>query len=124
MDRTFLSAKHLKSIELIKLGDNRTSDFNATFNGCSVLEEIRFDGVIPNSIDFSPCPLSVASLKNIIEHLKDYAENTANHYKYTVTFKTSAFDVLEAEGATAEYNGVACTWVELIDNKKWNLVKA
>jgi hypothetical protein len=40
-----------------------------------------------------------------------------------VTFKTSAFNVLESEGSTAEYNGEACTWAELIDNKKWNLVK-
>ena len=62
-------------------------------------------------------------MKNIIEHLKDY-NGTTNEYKYTVTFKTSAFNVLEAEGATAEYNGTACTWAELIDNLKWNLVKA
>lgn len=123
IDRTFMGAKHLKSIELIKLGNNRTSDFNATFNACSKLEEIRFDGVIPNTLSIGECPLSVASLKNIIEHLKDY-NGTANEYKYTVTFKTSAFNALEAEGATAEYNGTACTWAELIGFKKWNLVKA
>lgn len=124
IDRTFMGDKYLISVELIKLGDNRTSDFNAAFSGCSALKEIRFDGVIPNTLSIRECPLSVASLKNIIEHLKDYAENTANHYKYTVTFKTSAFNVLEAEGATAEYNGTACTWAELIGYKKWNLVKA
>jgi hypothetical protein len=124
IDRTFMGDKYLISVELIKLGDNRTSDFNAAFNGCSALKEIRFDGVIPNTLSIGECPLSVASLKDIIEHLKDYAENTANHYKYTVTFKTSAFNALEAEGATAEYNGTACTWAELIGYKKWNLVKA
>ena len=61
-------------------------------------------------------------MKNIITCLKDYTGSS--EYTYTVTFKTSAFNVLESEGATAEYNGIACTWAELIDNKKWNLVKA
>ena len=106
------------------LSDEGTTTFTNVFRRCYNLTTVIIEsGVIGRSISFSDSPLIVASLKNIISHLKDYAEDTANHYKNTVTFKTSAFNVLESEGATAEYNGVACTWAELIDNKKWNLVK-
>ncbi len=94
-----------------------------SFTRCSKLENIVFEGVIGNTISFSDSPLTVESLKSIITHLKDYTATTSEH-TYTVTFKASAFEVLEAEGATAEYNGEACTWAELIDNLKWNLVKA
>jgi hypothetical protein len=87
------------------------------------LTNVTFEGVIGRNINFSASPLSVESMKSVITHLKD-CSGTTSEYTYTVTFKSSAFSVLEAEGATAEYNGVACTWAELIDNKKWNLVKA
>lgn len=115
---------NFKEIKL-KISESGNTVFSSTFNRCSDLKTFEIvSGVIGKSISFSSSPLNVASMKNIISHLKDYAEDTANHYKHTVTFKSSAFNVLEDEGATAEYNGVACTWAELIDNKKWNLVKA
>lgn len=122
LDRTFMGSVVLKTIDELVLRDDGLNTFNNTFQNCSALQNITISGSIQNSINFSACPLSVASLKSIISCMNDFS-GTTSEYTYTVTFKTSAFNVLEAEGATAEYNGLACTWAELIDNKKWNLVK-
>lgn len=90
------------------------------FNKQGALTNITFKGVIPISLDIQHSPLSVASLKNIINHLKNYS-GTDKEFAYTVTFKSSAFAELEKEGATSP-NGN--TWAEYIDDLKWNLVKA
>ena len=116
------NAKLLEKIEC--LHSSEEIEFTQAFLNCYKLKQISFEGVIGRDISFAYSPLTVESMKNIITHLKDYSADTANHYAYTVTFLTSAFEALEAEGATAEYNGVACTWTELIDNLKWNLTLA
>lgn len=124
-DRTFRhpSGSPLVTIDKIILPpEGKVTSFSNTFQGLVNLKNITFEGVFDKSISFSDSPLSVVSMKSIISCLKDFS-GTDGEYTYTVTFKTSAFNVLESEGATAEYNGVACTWAELIDNKKWNLVK-
>jgi hypothetical protein len=124
-DRTFSSASGSPLVTIDKIilpPEGKVTAFNDIFGYCSALKNITFEGVLDKSISFSVSPLSVQSLKNIISCLKDFSI-TGSEYAYTVTFKSSAFSALEAEGATAEYNGVACTWAELIDNKKWNLVK-
>lgn len=113
----------LATIEKLIVSNDGNQNFTQTFNNCSKLKNIIFEGVIGRSISFPVSPLSVDSLKSIISCMKDYS-GTENEYTYTITFKTSAFNVLESEGATAEYNGTACTWAELIDNKKWNLTLA
>lgn len=119
----FNSCGSLTTIRKIIFEINTDASLSSAFNGCSKLANIEVvEGTLPISINFSSSPLSVQSLKNIISCLKDYS-GTDSEYTYTVTFKSSAFSALEAEGATAEYNGAACTWAELIDNKKWNLVK-
>ena len=125
-DRVFASAGNSPLVTVDKVilpPEGKITSFNSVFDSCSKLKNIVFEGVLDKSISFSACPLSVASLKNIISCLKDYT-GTTSEYTYTVTFKTSAFNVLEAEGTTAEYNGEAFTWAELIDNKKWNLTLA
>lgn len=116
------NCKSLVTIDKIICSDAGDQNFTQTFNNCAVLKNITFEGVIGRSISFSASPLSVASLKSIINCLKDYTGG--NEYTYTVTFKSSAFNALEAEGSTAEYNGTACTWAELVGFKKWNLTKA
>lgn len=124
IDRVFIGCQHLVTIDKIILPEEKyIPSFNNLFGDCSKLKNIAFEGIIPQSISFSGCPLTVESLKSIISCLKDYTGTTSEH-TYTVTFKTSAFNALEAEGTTAEYNGAACTWAELIDNKKWNLTLA
>ena len=116
---TFGNCPSLHTIAVVRV--KQTTTYTGAFGGCSSLTNISFDGAIGRSINLSVCPLSKESLKNITEHLFDYTGTS--EYTYTLTVNTSAFEALEAEGATAEYNGVACTWAELIDNKKWNLVK-
>lgn len=106
-----------------RLNMTKCTKAGAMFYKAEALRNITFEGTIPISISFSYSPLTVESMKSIITHLKDYT-GTESEFVYTVTFKTSAFSALEEEGATAEYNGVACTWAELIGFLKWNLVKA
>lgn len=118
-DRVFNGCSQLVTIDKIILAEGKVTSFNSAFTSCTKLKNITFEGVIDKSISFSPCPLSVESIKSIILALKQF-----DSYTYTLTLKSSAFAPLEAEGATAEYNGVACTWAELIDNKKWNLTLA
>lgn len=115
---------NLETIDKIILPTNWKTEVTNAANFLTAnpkLKNIAFEGVIPGSINVSSSPLSVKSLKSIITHLKDYA-GTSSKNAYTITFKSSAFAELENEGATAEYNGTACTWRELIDNLKWNLV--
>lgn len=111
----------LHTIELIR--SNADTRFDSAFSICSSLKNVRFEGEIGRNLSISYSPLSIESIKDIILHLVDY-KGTENEYAYTVTFKSTAFAKLEAEGATAEYDGTACTWAELIGFKKWNLVKA
>jgi hypothetical protein len=106
----------------LNISESTNLGSDSPFLGASKLRDLIMTGVLAKSISFSNCPLYVTSIKSIISCLKDYS-GTDGEYTYTVTFKTSAFNVLESEGSTAEYNGEACTWAELIDNKKWNLVK-
>lgn len=114
----FNGCNKLHTIEVLRFAEN-TQD-NSGFLDCTKLANITIEGTIGRSLSFKSCPLSVASLKSVIEHLKDYT-GTDSENTYTLTLKSTAFEALEAEGATAEYNGVACTWRELIDNKKWKL---
>ena len=118
---TFGMNYKLHTIELIRSKEDTI--FSSAFINDIALKNVRFEGVIGQSISFGHSPLSVDSLKDVILHLKDYT-GTDNEHTKTVSFKSSAFSVLEAEGTTAEYNGTPCTWAELIDNKKWNLTLA
>ena len=117
---TFTDSYKLHTIEVLRFAEDTQE--NSGFKGCSSLRNITIEGTIGRKLNFGSCPLSVKSLKSVIEHLKDYTGGS--EYTYTITFKTSAFEALEAEGTTAEYNGTPCTWAELIDNKKWNLTLA
>lgn len=107
----------------LNISEATTMGSDSPFLGASKLSDLIMTGVLAKSVGFSNSPLNVESIKSIISCLKDYTGTTSEH-TYTVTFKTSYFNKLEEEGATAEYNGVACTWAELIGYKKWNLVKA
>lgn len=122
-DRVFYGDTPLVTIDKIILPqEGKVTSYNIPFQNCSKLKNVIFEGVFDKSISFSDSPLSVVSMKSIISCLKDFS-GTDGEYSYTLTLKSSAFSALEAEGDTAEYNGEACTWAELIDNKKWNLVK-
>lgn len=70
----FNGASALKTIRKLIVNANVTYLTTGTsptgwFDNCTALENITFEGVIGQSIDFSACPLTKASLLNIIEHL-------------------------------------------------------
>lgn len=105
--------KSLERIEGIDFSSATT--INNAFTLCEKLAEINVKGTIPVSINFSYSPLSVASLKSVITHLKDYA-GTANEYTYTLTLKSDCWAALDAEGATAP-GGI--TWRDYVSNLGW-----
>ena len=118
---TFVNCYNMEKIDKIIVDESLPATL--MFSNDTALKNVIIEGELVKNFSAGACPLTVESLKSIITALKDNS-GTADEYKYTVTFLASAFETLEAEGDTAEYNGVACTWAELIDNKKWNLVKA
>lgn len=66
----------LKSIDKLILKDDGTNSLYFTY--CYALEEIRFEGVIGQSLDMKHCSkLSYESLDSIITHLKDLTGQTA-----------------------------------------------
>lgn len=71
--QTFYSCSNLQSIEKIILPIGTYPIFNFTFTNCFNLQEIRFEGEIARSIDFSSCEkLSKESLLNIINILRPF----------------------------------------------------
>ena len=117
---SLIRSNRVETIDKIILNNEGDQAISVAFTSCSRLKNIEFDGVIGRAASFSVSPLSVKSTKSIITHLKNYA-GTDSEYAYTVTFKASAFETLEAEGATSP-NGN--TWAEYIDDLKWNLTLA
>lgn len=126
---------YCRNLETIrKLTIHYNARWNTAFDYCDKLKNIEFGGEIPMDISFKHCPLTVKSLKSVITHLANYAGNTTKEYAYTVTFKTSTFEALESEGFTEEDKewlasvgqvySEDLTWATVIDNLKWNLVKA
>ena len=117
---TWRFCRNLHTIEIMRCCEDGV--YSTPFYDCTKLKNIEIEGEIGESFPIPDSPLTTDSLKSIITHLKDFS-GIGGRVR-TLTVKASAFEELEAEGATAEYNGVPCTWAELIDNKEWNLVKA
>lgn len=106
-----------------------------TFFDCNCLENVTFEGTIAGGdLTFASSPLSVASLKNIIKHLKDYSREG---HLYTLTVKASAWEALMAAGLDGEdkawllglmpYLGddiEIVKWTDVVDFLCWNLVLA
>ena len=128
---TYNNCYNLHTIEIVR--SIETTIFTSTFFNCDSLMNVAFEGVIGRSISFSDSPLTVESMKNIITHLKNYA-GTDSEKAYTLTLKSSCKTELETAGFTDEdkrllaENGITysdnLTWVDVIDDLKWNLVWA
>lgn len=75
-----------ETIDKVILKSNGTNSFNATFNNCTNLKNITFEGVIgQNGLNFQWSPLTIESLRSIISCLKDYSTYTGSTvYKVTV----------------------------------------
>lgn len=105
---TYASCRSLEEIELVRSNEN-TKYINTFVNDTS-LTTIHFEGVIGTDFDIHYSPLSVASLKSIIKHLKPYY-GTDKEFTCTLTVKTSAWEALEEAGFTDEdYQWVFDNW--------------
>jgi hypothetical protein len=103
----FHSCKNLKTIRKLIVSEN--TSYATMFSNCTALENITFEGVIGNDINFQWCPLSRESILNIFEHLSTTASGV------TVTFKKSA---VESAFTDAE-------WDELVATRpNWTVSKA
>ena len=112
---TFHSAPVLVTIDKIVLKDDGSQTFSSTFTGCTGLENIVFEGVIGNSIDFKSCPLSTASIVSIIEHLTDSKSAT-------ITLNASAKDNMKFPYTSPQTNATYNSWDELIATKSaWTI---
>lgn len=113
---TFVSSPGFETIEVIRSAED--SNFEGTFGSCYNLKNITFEGVIGKSISFSYSPLTVESMKNIILHLKNYAD-TANAGVYTLTLKDTCKTAMANLGAIPEFNNK--TYDAYITDIGWNL---
>lgn len=108
------------------------------FNNCSKLVNLTIEGVIGTSFPIQYSPLSVASLKSIVKHLKNYL-GTSSEYAYTLTVKASAWEALVSAGCTDEdfawieetfgiskslWEEFGFTWTDIVGYLRWNLVLA
>ncbi len=67
---TFASCSYLVTIPLLVAAEKTT--FYSSFNGCTAMENITFEGTIGNAISFNnSSKLTNKSVQSIIDHLKD-----------------------------------------------------
>ena len=97
-DATFYDCLKLEKIEVVRSQEDTFYNLQS-FGYCTKLQHLVIEGVIGTDFNIKWSPLSVASLKSIVTHLKPYF-NTDKAFTYTLTVKASAWDVLEAEGFT------------------------
>lgn len=100
---SFLGSYNLKKIA--KITSYNTTKYNSAFNNCSGLEEVVFEGVIANSINFPhSSKLTLQTLRNILTTLtKDstYASGKV------ITFNTASKAVIEADTICSEQLALA-----------------
>lgn len=88
----------LKRIEKIITKENLI--YTNWFRGDTELEDVTFEGIIGNTIDFQYSPLNKASITNIIEHLSTTASGKTASFKKATT---------EAAFATGEFEALCAT---------------
>lgn len=117
--QTFNRCPKLHTIAVMRCVKDGT--YSGPFTQCYELANITIEGEIGNDITFKDCSkLTIESLKSIITALVDYS-GTDSEYAYTLTLNNACITTLEEAGMTSP-NGN--TWVEYIDDKKWNLTVA
>lgn len=121
----FYRNSKLHTIEKIILNNQGNQPFSNTFNYLTALENITFEGVIGQDINFQwSTKLTKASITNIIEHL------SLNASGKTLTLSKTAADTAFPcwyENENGEWVNVGCgangEWLELIapkvENGKW-----
>lgn len=129
-----------ETIGTIILKDDGSQVMNENcFYDTPKLKNISFEGTIGNGLKLSWSPLlTVASLKSIIKHLKDYS-GTDKEFAYTLTVKSSAWETLDESGYTDEdydwfysmwyldrdfIDESYSSWADIVGLLAWNLVLA
>lgn len=99
---TWMGCSELHTIEMLRVNED-ISVAPSAFRGCRKLQHILdIEGLFGQNVSFVQCSaLTPAAMKNIIKHLKIYKQ-TELEYEYTITFNSTAFAVLEAEGISEE----------------------
>ena len=107
LQQTFNSVPKLHTIRLLSV--HETTTYTNTFDGATALENIEFEGVIGQSINFAQCPkLTKASFTSVMTHLSTTATLTATFSKSAVNraFETSTG---ANDGSTSE------EWLALVN---------
>lgn len=107
--------QYSKMEKIRKLIVNESNNYSKCFASCLELKEITFEGTIGTSISFADSPLTLKSMKNVIEHLKDYSEDETNRGKYTLTFSDTCWGNLEASGTASDGD----TWKNYVIKRGW-----
>lgn len=90
---TFENATRLVTIRKLIVSEETPA---LRFTGCTKLANITFEGVIANSTSFSPCPLTNATVQNIIECLKDLTGQTTQTLTLKADVGTAVTDAQKA----------------------------
>lgn len=118
LSNAFAVMKNLERIEKIIISKKSGESFHTnTFNSSTKLSYIRFEGAnIYCNFNMGGCPLSVDSMKNIIEHLENLMELGEDGY-FQLSFSSSCWAALEASGGVPDgYE----TWREYVEyGKGW-----
>lgn len=119
---SFYNCEKLQTIDKLVLKTDGTQTFTNAFDRCTALANITIEGTIGKSISFVDCPLSYESMKNIIEHLKDYYNDSANAYTQTITFSQECWDLLaEHDEESPLYQSNGGGWEDFITREmKWS----
>lgn len=103
----FYYCSNLKTIrKIIITGSNVNFESSATFQGCSALENITFEGEIRGNLYLRwSSQLTHDSLMSIINHLKDYALNNDNATHQLNLGSTNLAKLTDEEKAIATNRG-------------------
>ena len=112
VSKTLSLAAFFQNAEISSVDSFITSeeqDMTTTFDGCTNLKDISFDGIVGQKLNMKSCPLSKASIASVVNALSGTASGM------TVTFKESA--VTDAFGSTT-----AQEWLDLTATKSnWTI---
>ena len=111
----FNTCTNLVSVDEVVLKEDGSQSLSYFTNSCSKLTDITFSGVIGKSINLSYSPLTVASMKSVINALKNYS-GTSSAFTYQVRFSENCWAALEADSTSP----IGTTWEEYVATLGWN----
>lgn len=115
---TFGNCQRLETIEKLVMPTSCTGYGTGTFNYDYKLETINFEGTIKYSLDFSACPLSADSMKNIFDHLDTNPAPDAR----TITIKQVVKNNYIAKYGETEWNNNVALYTGILPGWSFTLV--